>query len=131
MPTSIHEPPAPIRSVSEQAILTRSVSEEPKASSTTGRDCRGRFAQGCRPGSGRPPKKKRSQAVSVGDIYLGTMQLEEVIAAWQSVVARNGPAHARLLLRAFEAEHGPIVHREIALAAIKAAEDRLESAGGH
>ena len=122
MTTSIREPPAPIRSVSEEAD-----SHQPPR---TGRDCRGRFAQGCRPGSGRPPKKKRSQAVSVGDIYLGTMQLEEVIAAWQSVVARNGPAHARLLLRAFEAEHGPIVHREIALAAIKAAEDRLESAGG-
>jgi hypothetical protein len=126
MTTFAHEPPTSTRSVSEEGKTSSDHDESPRS----GRDCRGRFAQGCRPGPGRPPKKKRSHAVSVGDIYRGTMQLEEAIAAWQSVVKRNGPAHARQLLRNFEAEHGPIVYREIALEAIKAAEAGLESAGG-
>jgi hypothetical protein len=108
--------------------LARSVSEEggppPKQHQLprTGCDCRGPFSKGCRPGPGRPPKRKRCHNVSIGDIYRGTSELEDAIVAWQSVVRRNGPAHARQLLKQLEAEHGPIVYRNIALAALKAAE---------
>jgi len=115
----------PTRSVSEEAPLTRSASEEgivqhqpPRA----GRDPHGRFSKGCRPGPGRPPKKKGCHSMNPADIYMATMALEDAITAWQSVVARNGPAHARQLLKSLEAEHGPILYRDVALAAIKAAE---------
>jgi len=66
----------------------------------------------------RPPSQEGCHSASIGDIY-GTLELEDTITAWQSVVQRNGPADARQSIRQFEAEHGPIVYREIALAAMK------------
>jgi len=106
MTTQTHAPPTPTRSVTE-GFNSPPDDQPPRA----GRDPRGRFAQGCRPGPGRPPKKKPCYSVRPGDIYLGTMALEDAITAWQSVVTRNGPAHARQLLKSLEARPNPLPRR--------------------
>ncbi len=84
------------------------------------RDACGRFTKGCRPGPGRPPKRRPREHVDSEQLFLRSLELQDVVSGWKMIAADLGQAGAREFLKHLEAETGPIRHRHLALAAIAA-----------